>query len=259
MTTFATRRFEHTRDVLWTFFTRDLKVQYKRSVLGIVWSLVYPLVQLLVFGFLFKGVLGVSTPRYSAYSFSGILLWSYFANTIGHATYAITGNRELVRQPGFPVGVLPITVLLTASYQMGVAFPVLLSCLMFDGVTPGADYLGILPILGVQALMMLGLSYLLGAANVMFRDIQHIVSVLLQIAMFVTPVFWDRSVLPARFSWVYDLNPMAALLDAYRAVLLRQSAPAWGRVGVLGALALLVLLASHRWFVAMSHRFAEEL
>ena len=99
MSSIAARRFEHTRDILWTFFARDLKVQYKGSLLGIVWSLVYPLMQLLVFGFLFKGVLGVQTPRYSVFAFSGILMWSYFASTVSQATHAITDNRELVRQP----------------------------------------------------------------------------------------------------------------------------------------------------------------
>jgi lipopolysaccharide transport system permease protein len=259
MSSIAARRHEHTRDILWTFFTRDLKVQYKGSLLGVVWSLVYPIVQLIVFGFLFKGVLGVETPRYSVYAFSGILMWSYFSNMINQATHAITGNRELVRQPGFPVTVLPVTVLFTASYQMLVALPVLLACLVIEGVPLGLHCLAIIPIIAVQALLMLGLSYLLGSANVVFRDVQHIVSVLLQVAMFVSPVFWEKSVLPARFVWIYDLNPMASLLDAYRAALLHDTAPAWDRVGVIGALSAALLFVSHRWFVRMSHRFAEEL
>lgn len=253
------RQLEYARDLLWVFFTRDLKVQYKRSLLGVVWSLIYPIVQLLVFAFLFKLVFGVTTPRYSAYAFSGILVWTFFANSITQGTQVITNNRELVRQPGFPVSLLPVSVLNTTLYQTLVAFPVLIACMSLEGIDMGLHYVQITPLIAVQFIFSLGLIYFLASLNVVFRDIQHIVTLILHLAMFVSPVFWERSALPADYLWVYACNPMASLLDAYRAVLLHHQAPPWSLLLSMTLGSTMLVFLGHRWFRHMSHRFAEEL
>lgn len=259
MTTEPRRHAEYTLDLLWVFFTRDLKVQYKRSLLGVAWSLIYPVVQLLVFAFLFKLVFGVSTPRYSAYAFSGILAWSFFSNALIQGTQAITNNRELVRQPGFPIALLPVSVLNTALYQTLVALPVLFVCLAIEDIAIDIHVLEVIPLLAVQFLLSLGLVYFLAAVNVLFRDVQHIVGLLLHLFMFVNPVFWERSALPAEYLWVYELNPLAGLLDAYRAVLLHQQSPPWAFLTVLSVVSIGLVLVGHRWFRHMGHLFAEEL
>lgn len=253
------RNLEYGRDVLRVFLARDLKVQYKRSLLGLTWSLINPVIQLLVFGFLFKLVLRVETPRYSAYAFSGILVWSFFSASIMQGTYAITNNRELVRQPGFPVDLLPITVLVSCLYHTLVAFPVLVVCLAIEDAPVGWSYLEVVPLLGLQFLFTLSLVYLLASVNVLFRDVQHIIAVFLQLLMFISPVFWDRAALPARFAWVFDFNPMAHLLQSYRDVLLHGGTTEWHFLAGLGVVAVAMLALTHRWFVRMSHRFAEEL
>lgn len=259
MTFLASRKLRYGRDLLWVFLSRDLKVQYKRSFLGIAWSLLIPLTQLLIFGFLFKTVMNVGTPRYSAYAFTGLLMWSFFQTSLAQGTNAITENRELVRQPGFPVRLLPVTVLISTLYHTIIAFPILLVFLLLNHAPVGFIYLLVLPLLGLQSLLTLSLLYLLAPLNVVFRDVQHIVAVALQLLMFVNPVFWDASLLPERFHWVYAWNPLAHLLDAYRGVLLHGQNPDWVYLGLVGLGSAGVLVLTQRWFVGMSHRFAEEL
>src|SRR6476661_9773500 len=101
-------RFRRWRDLVAQLVARDLKAQYKRSSLGILWSLVNPMLQLLVFGFLFKSVLRVNIPRFSAYAFTGMLIFTWLSTSILMGARAITGNRELIRRPGFPSAILPI-------------------------------------------------------------------------------------------------------------------------------------------------------
>src|SRR4028119_1912475 len=102
-----TRRLIYVYDLLRELVSRDLKLLYKRSMLGIAWTLISPLLQLAVFAFVFRSVLLVKVPNYASFAFSGLLVWSWTQSSLFQATGLITGNRALIRQPKFPVAILP--------------------------------------------------------------------------------------------------------------------------------------------------------
>jgi len=255
------RRLVHFADLLRELVVRDIKVRYKRSVLGIAWSLVNPLMLLLVFYFLFHMVLTVETPggRYSSFAFTGMLAWSWFQLSVVQGAGAITGSRELIRLPGFPLPILPVVIVTTNLIHFLLALPVLLLLLVVTGAGLQTTTLALPVLLVLQFVLTLGIAYIVATANVICRDTQHILSVLLQLLFFLSPIFYDSSIVPARYQTLYLLNPFAHLIDAYRAILLRGTLPDGMVLLVLGVLAICLLYAGLKIFLCVSYRFVEEL
>lgn len=258
---FSSRQVIYYRDLVRELVVRDFKVRYKRSILGVAWSLVNPLLLLLVFYFLFQMVLAVDIPRgrYSSFAFTGMLAWNWFQLSLVQAAGAITGSRDLIRLPGFPATVLPAVIVTTNLVHFLLALPILLIVLLIDG-TGLKMTIAALPILMVvQFIMTIGLGYLVATANVVFRDTQHLIGALLQLMMFLSPIFYDVESVPPAYQALYSLNPFVPLLRAYRDMLLHGTLPDWGPILGVFVLASGLLYVGLKIFSRFSNRFIEEL
>jgi len=253
------RQLIYLLDLLRELVVRDIKVRYKRSVLGIAWSLVNPLMLLLTFYFIFHMVLSVDIPRYSSFAFSGMLAWSWFQLSLVQAAGAITGNRDLIRLPGFPLGVLPAVIVTTNLIHFLLALPVLLAVLVINGTGLKLTILAMPILMILQFVLTLGLAYLVATANTLFHDTQHLLGTLLQLLMFLSPIFYEVSMVPPRYQTLYSLNPFVHLMDAYRAILLRGTLPDGIVLLVLGGVGACLLYVGLKIFMRTSYRFVEEL
>jgi lipopolysaccharide transport system permease protein len=255
---YHSRRLIYLRDLVRELVARDMKVRYKGSALGILWSLMNPLMQLVVFHFIFRLVLQLNIPRYSSFAFSGMLAWSWFQASLLDASGSMLNSRELIKRPGFPVAILPVVAVTTHLIYFLLALPILMLFLIIGGggVKP---MILILPlVMAVQFALTLSLGYLAAIANVMFRDAHYLLGVSLQLLFFLTPVFYDASAVPQRYRALYQLNPMAHLVGAYRGVLIEGRAPDWVALLALAGLAAGLLYIGLRTFRRASYRFAEE-
>ena len=253
------RRLIHVRDLLRELVARDMKLRYKRSALGIVWSLLNPLMQLLIFYFVFAVLLPLNIPHYVSFLFTGVLAWNWFHSSLLFATSAIVDSRDLVRRPGFPTAILPTVTVTSHLVHFLIALPILLICLILDvGQITGA--LAALPlVIALQFILTLSLAYLVATSHVRFRDTQYLLSVLLQLLFFVTPIFYDMASIPERYRSLLTLNPMVHLLDAYRAILIHGEWPDLASLGSLAGGSVLLLVIGYRIFTRASHHFVEEL
>ncbi len=252
-------RLIYVRDLLRELITRDLKLRYKRSVLGLLWALVTPLSQLMIFTFLFNRVLPLNIPNYTVFVFCGVLAWNWFNATLYMAAGSIVDNRDLVRRPGFPVAVLPVVTVGTNLIHYLLALPILIVFLLFDGgrITPAFAALPVL--IAVQFAFTLGLSYLIAAAHVTFRDTQHMLSIILMLLFYLTPVFYSADKIPEQYQLLYKLNPMAHLLTAYRDVIAGGQLPAFGPLLGVTTVSAIMLLVGFSVFQRASDKFVEEL
>jgi lipopolysaccharide transport system permease protein len=251
-------RLTYVRDLLHELVARDMKVRYQGSTLGVVWSLMNPLMQLVVFHFIFRLVLQLNIPRYSSFAFSGMLAWSWFQASLLDASGSMLSNRELIKRPGFPVAILPVVAVTTHLIYFLLSLPILLLFLIIggNGVKP---MILVLPlIMAVQFVLTLGLGYLAAIANVMFRDAHYLLGVSLQLLFFLTPVFYDASSVPQRYQTLYQLNPMVHLVGAYRGVLIEGRLPVGFAMLALSGLAVGLLYVGLRTFMRASYRYAEE-
>jgi lipopolysaccharide transport system permease protein len=253
------RRALYLRDLLRELVLRDMKVQYKSSALGVAWSLLNPLFQLLVFMFLFRVVMPLGIDNYAAFAFSGMLAWSWFQLSMTQATGAITQHRELIRRPGFPAAILPVITVTTNLVHMLIALPLLLAFLFFSTGQLHLTILALPIVMTLQFMLTLSIAYLLATANVIFRDTQHLVGVFLQLLFYFTPVFYSARQVPHKFQFVYQLNPMVHLVAAYRDLLLAGTLPEGGTFVFLGSASSLLLVIGYKVFVHSRDRFVEEL
>ncbi|MDQ2098256.1 MAG: ABC transporter permease [Tychonema bourrellyi B0820] len=253
------RRIAHLFDLLRELVDRDMKLLYKRSTLGIAWTLINPLLQLAVFSFVFKTVIPVNVPQFSSFAFSGLLIWTWTQTALFQATGLITSNRALIRQPNFPIAILPVVTTTTGLIHFLLALPVLIIFLAIDGIQPNAVLLYMPVLMVIQFFLTVSFAYPLAAMNVTFRDTQHTLGVVLQMLFYLTPIFYNLDSIPKDFLPLYQLNPMVPLIEAYRAILLKGTHPDWQSLLIVSLIVAVLLPIGLGIFRRQSDRFVEEL
>lgn len=253
------RRLRHARDIIAVLVERDLKVLYQRSWLGVGWALASPLLQLLVFVTVFRRVLIVPVEYYASSVFMGVLLWGWFQASLVQSTTLITGNHALVRQPRFPLALLPHVTVGVRFIHLAIGLPLLALLLWYQGLRPTWAWLSLPVLLLVQFVLTTAIAYPLAALNVRMRDTQHVTSVGLQLSMYLTPIFYSLQIVPAHLQPWFFLNPMVGIIESWRAVLLQGRWPEPTLIAALAIFATGLLLVGRRTFIAESHHFAEEL
>jgi lipopolysaccharide transport system permease protein len=247
------------RDLLRELVARDLKLRYKRSILGIAWSLLVPLAQLSVLYLVFNHLLPLNIPNYTTFLFTGILPWTWFQSSLISASGTIVDNRELVRQAGFPVAVLPTVTVLSQLIHFLLALPILAVFLLLDGYRVGIALMALPVVIAIQFVLTLSIAYIVATFQVTFRDTQYLLGILLFLFFYLTPVFYDSTLVPAQLQPIYQLNPMVHLLGAYRSILIQGQLPATMPLLMLCVLSTLILLAGQIVFMRARNQFVEEL
>ena len=248
----------HLRDLLRELVGRDIKLRYRRSVLGILWSLLNPLVYLVVLVFVFQSVAPLNIPNYPLFTFMGVLAWGWFSSALPAATSCITGSRELIRQPGFPSAILPVVPIVSSLVHFCIAMALLILALLIAQHGLSVAIIALPLVVFLQFLVTLSLGYITATIQVRFHDTAHLVGVSMLLGFFITPVFYRPGVLPARYQVFYGVNPMAQLIGAYRDILLDGRWPDFGALMIVGAVSAVVLWLGYRVFTRASVSFAEE-
>jgi len=256
------------RELLFNLTVRDLKVRYKNSVLGVAWSLLNPILMMLVFTVVYTVMLKQSNqPDFAAFILCGLLPWNFFSGSIMGGVGSVVNNGYLIKKVYFPRAVLPTSLMLSNLVNFLIALPVyfVLALLLGVHLTP---YLLFLPIvILVEMLFILGISLLLSAINVFYRDVQQIMEVIILAWFFLTPVIWDANRLTTQTilgvevpvqRLTYYLNPMASIISTYRDILYYGRPIGWDFFLRTIITALIVLLLGFFAFNRLKGRFAEE-
>lgn len=252
-------RLIYLRDLVRELVVREIKLMYKGSVLGIAWSLIYPLLLLLVFQLIFGLVFSPGVPHYASFVFIGILIWSWFQMSLIQSAGSILSSRDLIKHPGFPSQILPVVMVTTHMAYFLLALPILLVFLTFFGPGLGSAIVALPLIMVLQFVLTLSLAYLIATVCVFFRDTQQILNVVLQLVFFLSPVFYSVHIIPDIYQPLYQLNPMFHLLSSYRGILLKGEFPDFISTFIFGSFSTGLLYFSYRMFVRVNYRFAEEI
>lgn len=253
------RRLLYARDLLRALVAREIKAGYKDSILGLAWTVLTPLLYLLIFHLIFQGIFASGVKRYSSFAFIGMTVFTWFQTSLIQAVKVIRDNRSLVLQPGFPTSILPAVSVAAALVNFAITLPVLMLVLTLEHTVPGWTILWFPFLILVQFAFTLGIAYLVAALNVPFRDTQYLLIVLLQLYFFATPIFYDISKIPPGLKWIFVLNPMVYIIQSYRNILMHNQIPPLLPLFIIGVVSLGLLNLSYRMFVRASHRFVEEL
>jgi lipopolysaccharide transport system permease protein len=238
---------------------RDLKLRYKRTLLGVAWSLANPLSQWLVLGFVFRYVIDVRIDRYLSFLFTGILAWSWLHSALVACATSVVDNASLLRRPGFPAPILPLVAVTTQTVQFLFSLPILLVAAAWDGDPYTWALLALPVVMALQFVLTLGVGYLVATLHVAYRDTRYLLDVALMLAFYLTPVFYDGASVPPPFDRLFRLNPVLHLLEAYRAVVVAGKFPAVSTLALLAAVAAGIFALGYGVFRRRRHDFAEEL
>jgi ABC-type polysaccharide/polyol phosphate export permease len=198
---------------------KDLKLKYRGSVLGFVWSLANPLLMIAVYTVAFTYILRIRTPGFVFYLMLGVLAWTFFANATAMSTGSIVDNGGLARSVWFPRAILPIASVLFNFAQYLLTVAVFLPVLMvLYQVPPAAPMLAYPAFLVLQLLFTIGVALLLAVGTAFFRDVRHLVDVALAVLFWATPVLYETAQLPARLRSLILLTPLSPYVTAYHDV-----------------------------------------
>ena len=247
------------RELLLAWSQREIKVRYKQSLLGGAWAILQPLSLMIVFSVIFTHFVKMPSDGipYPVFSYSALLPWTFFATAISFAVPSLTQNMNLVAKTYFPREILPTAAVLAAFVDFAVASVVFVGLFLFYHMPLTAALLLLPLLLAIQLMLTLGVVLFASAINVFYRDVRFVVPLALQLWMYATPVIYPASLVPERFRAVYMLNPMAGLVEAYRAVALRAEPPDWSSVATAAAISTLSLLAGYLYFKRAEPRFAD--
>lgn len=250
------------RDLLWHMTVRHLRGQYKQSVLGYAWAIVNPLSQMLIMSFVFATIMRFGSEGdvpFALFLFVGLLPWIFFSSALASATDSVVGASSLVTKVYFPREVLPTAAVLTKVVDLAFGLMILGGIMVYYGHPPEATAVWLPLLFGIHLLFTLGLSYPLAALNLFFHDVRFLVGVTLTLWFYLTPVIYPLSIVPDKYEFIYNLNPNALFIDAYRRVLLHGQVPSMEKTLVGLVVAVGTFLIGYYLFKKMEPHFADSI
>jgi lipopolysaccharide transport system permease protein len=247
-----------TRFILWNIIKRDLKLRYRHSLLGFIWSLLNPLLMMIVLTLVFSVLFRAPSRQYPLFLVLGLLPWRFFSVGTSSSLWSVVGNPGLVTKVKIRREILVAAAVGAAFIGTCLEFAALSPLMVFFGLKPTA-YLLLFPVLLVMELLLIyGFSLLLASLNVYFRDVSQIWEIALQLGFFVTPIFYDPSQVPSRFQWLFSINPMASIIESFRGFALTKSMPDYLSMTITLIWIALSLAVGTAAFRHYEPRFAEE-
>ena len=214
----VSRSLRNSAELVGALTSRELRLRYQGSLLGWAWSLIRPLSLGLVLSFALGKVLGTGIT--AEFLLAGLFPWFWFQGSVQAASGTFVGNGGLLKKVRFPRAVLPLSVVLGNTLQFLLALPVLLGFLLFNDHEPNAKWLALPLVFGLQLLLTVGLAFFVASVTVFFRDLEHIVEVILNLAFYATPIIYSADRVPDNYTWVLRINPLAPLAEGWRDILL---------------------------------------
>jgi len=247
------------RELIRNLVLKDLKLKYRDSVLGFLWSLANPLLLILVYSFVFGHLFSEGPPNFAYFLMVGILPWNFFAQSLMMATGSILDNGNLIRKVSLPVEVFPIATVLfnLAQYLLAliVFFPM---ALLFFKVSITWSWTSFIAILALHILFTVGMCFIVSTATVFYRDVRHFTEILLMLLFWLTPIIYDVQSVPGSLRSVLYMNPLSYFILAYQEALYHNVFLSLDRLLVLLMLTFLSLVLGYSLFLICKVRFAEE-
>jgi lipopolysaccharide transport system permease protein len=247
------------RELGYFFVWRDLKVRYKQTVFGALWAVIQPFMLMVVFSLFLGGIGGIAPAGvpYPLFAFAGLVPWTLFSQSLVGSSDSLVGASNLLQKVYFPRLLLPVAATGAYLVDFAIALVVLGLLMVYFGVLPTLQAFWLLPLAALAVVTALSVGIWLAAVNVRYRDVRHAVPFLVQVWLFASPVAYSADVVPARWQWLYQLNPMAGVLEGFRWALLGVGEPPLGQILVSTVVTVAVLVSGLVYFRRVERTFAD--
>ncbi len=247
------------REMLLNLVRKELKVRYKGSFLGFLWTFLNPLLQLVVYTIVFSVILRAGIDKFDMYLFVGLIPWIFFTTSIQTGTISIVANKDLVKKIYFPRIILPLVSVNAAFMNMVFSMSIVILALLFRGVGI-SKYMLLLPVaMALQYIFVLGMIFMFSALNVYFRDLEYILNIIVMIWFYLTPIVYTIDMVPEEYRTFFLLNPMTNIIIFYRDILYYKQIPTFSSFGSILIYSILMIFIGYWVFQKLQKNFAEEL
>ncbi len=261
------------KELLLNFTRKELKVKYKNSVLGFFWSLLNPILMMLVFTVIFTIVLPIKNiggiTNFPLFFLAGFLPWNFFSATVTSSTTSIVGNGALIKKVFFPRELLPVSIGLANLVNFALELLVFFLFIIVTGLVGDPKYLEfykfapyLLILIPILFVFTIGVSLLVASLNVYMRDVQHFIGILLMVTFYATPIIYPISIVAERappiYLKAYKANPVTAIIESFHQVLHGVGHPSFNLLLYSAVVAVAVFLVGYAVFLRLEPAFAEE-
>ena len=237
---------------------KDLRGRYQASVLGFLWTFIVPLCQLLVYTVVFSVIMRSNVEKFYLYLFVALIPWNFFSSCLTGGSSCVIQQQSLVNKIYFPREVIPVSYVTSSFVNMLYCEIVVVAVALFSGVRFSAVGILCLPVvMAVEYVLALGITMIMSAVNVYFRDLEHILGIVSMAWMFMTPIMYDMSMVPEHLRFFFRLNPMTSVVTAYRDILYSGGIPRLETLGVAAGMGIVFLILGFLIFGKLKRRFSE--
>ncbi len=247
------------RELLKTSVKKEIRGKYKNSFLGVLWSFLNPLLQILVYAIVFPLILKNNEKNYVIFLCCGLIPWTFFSTAMTRAAFTMIENGNIIKKVYFPREILPISIVTSEAINFLISTLIIIAFVLVYGVGITRFMLYYPIIFIVQYILILGISFIVSSITVYVRDLQHLISVALQLLFYATPIVYNANTIPENFKWVLNLNPMTYVINAYRDIFYNQVAPDVKALLIVALVMIVICVIGYIIFNKLQKGFAEEL
>jgi len=253
------RALQYRLDLLTVLTQKELKVRYKSSFLGYIWSVAHPLALTLVFFLAFKVIMRIQIENFMLFLIAGLFPWQWFSNSVGMAPGILLGNSSLIKKVSFPRHFILLTMVVQDMLHYLFAVPVLVAVVLLYGIKPTVAWIYGFPVLlALQFLLTYGVVLIISSVNLFFRDLERLTQIFLMLLFYATPIFYSESMIPEKYRYLLTLNPLSPLIVSWRNLYMSGTID-FGYLLETFGWALFIFLLGKLVFNKLSSKFAEVL
>lgn len=247
------------REFLKTSIKKEFRGKYKKSFLGVLWSFLNPLFQLLIYALVFPFILKNDVDNYIIFLIVALMPWNFFNMTILQSAASIVTNGGIIKKVYFPREILPISTTTSNLLNFLITGIIVIFALLISGVGIGSSVLLLPIIIIIQYILQLGLAFIFSSITVYVRDVEYLLNVFMMLMFYLCPIVYSSDMIPDKFLPIFKLNPMFHIIEYYRTILYSKQIPNLLHILMLFIACLLVLILGYVIFQKCKKRFAEEL
>ena len=247
------------RELLKSSVKKDIGGKYKHSFLGVLWSFINPLLQIMVYAIVFPLIMRNNQEHYTLFLCSALIPWTFFSSTVIRSSFTMIENGNILKKVYFPREILPISIVTSEAINFIISTIIIIGFAVFEGVG-FSKYLIFYPlVLIVQYILLIGIALIVSSITVFVRDLQHIIGVIIQLLFYATPIVNATYSIPDSFSWILKFNPMTYIIDGYRSMFYSHTMPNIKALLIVLTIGVGVCVLGYLIFNKLQKRFAEEL
>ena len=247
------------REFLKTSVRKEFRGKYKKSFLGVLWSFLNPLFQLLIYALVFPFILGRSIDNYTMFLIVALMPWTFFNMTVLQSAACIVSNGGIIKKVYFPREILPISITTSNLLNFLITGIIVVVALFISGIGIGKSVIFLPIVIIIQYILQLGLAFIFSAITVFVRDVEYLLNVFMMLMFYLCPIVYSADMIPNKFLKIFKLNPMFHIINFYRDIFYYKKVPDINNILIILGVSLLILIIGYSIFKKLKKNFAEEL